>query len=312
MVYRLARYCFILSLCFFSSLLKAQENGHKIQVLVKDIGILGLASHDLFSWDRKQGVSKENGRLDLSTIFANDKDGNLIGNNWYEAAYWQTGGNKKNSENAPVYTITQLIIERFKTYLQEEALEPDQARKKVVADFHQALKPSVERMLGISYPSVAKRGAVTNQEQAAYRVFHDILPAHIRLDNGNTLNITDIDSAETLLTEAELSRPIRYYDGEYDPEYNKIRVHTIRLFGFDVKDININLEQLDGDFINTYGQHFNQKDSLQELCDFANGHCEVGSISFIRHIQEMFEKAQCKYNVDGDINPWIPANIECF
>ncbi|MCI5071799.1 hypothetical protein MRY82_02500 [bacterium] len=312
MVHQLKFLGFIFSLCLFSSSLFAQEKDPTRRILVKDIGILGLASHDMFSWDRDDEISRENGRLDLSTVFANDKEGKLITNDWYEAGYWQTGGNKKNSENAPVYTITQLVIERFKSYLQDEGLNPNEARKKVVADFHQALKPSVERMLGISYPNMAKRGAVTNQEQAAYRVFHDILPAYISLDNGDRLKITDIDSAETLLSESELSRTIKHYDGEYDPEYNKIRVHTIRLLGFDIKDININLEQLDGEFINTYGEHFNQKDALQELCDFANGHCEVNNLSFIGHIHDMFEKAQCKYNVDGSLNLWIPANIECL
>ena len=37
-------------------------------VTVRDIGVFGLYSHDLFQWDRNE-VSLENGRLDLSTIF---------------------------------------------------------------------------------------------------------------------------------------------------------------------------------------------------------------------------------------------------
>ena len=38
-------------------------------VTVRDIGVFGLYSHDLFQWDRKNEVSLENGKFGSSTIF---------------------------------------------------------------------------------------------------------------------------------------------------------------------------------------------------------------------------------------------------
>ena len=63
---------------FFSALLLSvpcvytQEIASLPSVRVKDIGVIGLSSHDMFTWDRKSEVNLENGRLDLSTIFDYD------------------------------------------------------------------------------------------------------------------------------------------------------------------------------------------------------------------------------------------------
>ena len=61
---------------------------------LRDVGVIGLYSHDIFAWDHKKEINTENGRLDLSMIF--DYNG---------GSRWALGGNPKNSENAPVYPV---------------------------------------------------------------------------------------------------------------------------------------------------------------------------------------------------------------
>mgnify|MGYP003683554949 CR=1 FL=1 len=97
---------------------------------VHDIGVLGLYSHDLFAWDRDNEKNTENSRLDLSTIF-----------DWEDGSRINKGGNPKNSENAPVYSITMKLVDYYKDQLkvvegskiEREAL----ARKATVVLFHQ-------------------------------------------------------------------------------------------------------------------------------------------------------------------------------
>ena len=76
------------------------------KVLLKDIGIVGLLSHDLFAWDHKREINTENGRLDLSTIF-----------DYEDGKRWKKGGNPKNGENAPVWSITKRLVNFHKKQL---------------------------------------------------------------------------------------------------------------------------------------------------------------------------------------------------
>ena len=104
-------------------------------VTVRDIGVFGLYSHDLFQWDRKNEVSLENGRLDLSTIFDYDN-----------GKRWKKGGNPKNGENAPVYSVTMDLVKAHKAFMAEaEGTNSEKfsiARKKTVALFKEMVEKS--------------------------------------------------------------------------------------------------------------------------------------------------------------------------
>ena len=91
-------YSVLAVVCLFVGSAQSRE-----AVQVRDIGVLGLYSHDLFAWDRETESNTENSRLDLSTIF-----------DWDNGARINKGGNPKNSENAPVYTITRNLVNFYK------------------------------------------------------------------------------------------------------------------------------------------------------------------------------------------------------
>ncbi|MCB0271408.1 MAG: hypothetical protein KDD46_00180 [Bdellovibrionales bacterium] len=308
---------FIICSVFSTSFVSAYDHADKTQnILVKDIGVLGLASHDLFAWDHENEMSKENGRLDLSTIFDADENGYLTnGDQWYAIKQWELGGNKKNSENAPVYTITQALVQTFRNYIEKDKLNPAEARKKTVIDFHKLVKDSYERMLGMTFPINGSYGAVTNQEQAALRVLHDILPGTITLirDNHTTsFLVTNPDTAKTVLSFEELMQPIQYFNGKYDDEYHEIRTGApfiARVFGAPEK---INLEEIDKKFIKKYGEDFTLDSGLLELCEMGERGCTVSQLSFSRHYDSLFSKGICRYQQSSElINPWIPSSIKC-
>ena len=269
---------FFLTLCLIFSFSSHAE------VLLKDIGVIGLASHDLFTWDAENEVNLENGRFDLSTIF-----------DYENGSRWQKGGNPKNSENAPVYTITMKLVQYYQAQL-KTSKDKSISRKKTVSYFLKMIAESYERLIGLPFPSKGINGKVTNTEQATLRAMHDILPGKARLIGRklrSEIVLTQLWSAKTFLNEQELDQEIKYFDGSYDSEYLKIWVP----FKY------INLKQVDGEFIKKHS-HFSQKDMLAELALVGGGKISIQNLSFNSYLIDLFSKGICHHG-----NEWIDRDM---
>ena len=261
--------------------------GVQAKVLLKDIGIVGLMSHDIFAWDRKAEVNTENGRLDLSTIFDYDN-----------GSRWNKGGNPKNAENSPVYTITMKLVRFYKNELKTHSHEV--ARQKTVALFHEMVKESYQRLSGFSFPTIAVDEAVTNSEQAALRGMHDILPGRVKLFNRpfkKELVITNAFKAKFKLNEEELNQEIKNFDGDYDEEYKNIKIPFTKIV--------VNLKEVDRKFIEKFS-YMKQQDMLEDLARVGRGEIKVQEVFFMPLIADLVEKAVCPNG-----NQWMPQNIEC-
>lgn len=297
-------YFFIVSSLMPQLVFATSEGDHPIysppQVLVKDIGIIGLASHDIFAWDKKTAQNTENGRLDLSTIF--DYEG---------GKRWQKGGNPKNAENAPVYSVTMNLIKFYQHELKElkkvHTLSAEEvqylARKKTVQYFHQMVKESFERMLQLPFPQEGINQAVTNSEQSVFRSLHDLLPGKIKflgrpLLKNQLMTVTNPLFARFHLNEEELNQSIKSFDGDYDQEYQKIKIPFSRKV--------VNLKQIDQDFIAQYSP-YQLTDLLSELALVGAGKIQLHETSFHHHLLDLFAKAICPIN-----NQWMPQTIHCF
>ncbi|WP_408097126.1 hypothetical protein ACJVC5_19005 [Peredibacter sp. HCB2-198] len=272
---------FLIGLLFLTSVAHAE-------VLLKDIGVIGLASHDMFTWDKKLEVNMENGRLDLTTIF--DFEG---------GKRWKQGGNPKNSENAPVYTVTMTLVKYYEELVKAGHTE-ENARKRTVKFFHEMVKDSFQRLIGVHFPLEGLDEGVTNAEQAAMRGLHDILPGKVRLFDrmGRTeLDVTNFMFAKTFLNEKEMNQEIAYYNGDYDEEYKKINIPFSRK--------TINLKEVDGEFIEKYSP-YKQIDMLQDLAQLGKGEITVNDVSWMRHLEDLFMKGICPVG-----NRWMPE-VTCY
>lgn len=255
------------------------------EVLVKDVGVLGLASHDMFTWDKTNEVNLENGRLDLSTIFDFDN-----------GARWKKGGNPKNAENAPVYTVTMNLVKFYKMEL-KKGLSLEEARLNTVTHFHKEVRTSFERMTTFSFPQNFVNENVTNVEQAAMRGLHDILPGRIKLFGRigrKELKVTNVWFAKTMLNEKEMNQPIAFYNGDYDEEYKKINIP------FTKKDIN--LKEVDGAFIEKFSP-YKQEEMLADLALLGKGAITAENVQFMLHLKELFAKGMCSRGTN-----FIPQN----
>lgn len=248
------------------------------QVLLKDIGVIGLASHDIFTWDHKAEVNNEDGRLNLSTIFDYDNGSRL-----------SKGGNPKNSENAPVYTITMNLVDFYKQQLKITHNKAN-ARHDTIKLFRQMVKESYERMSGSSFPTKCKNKKVTNVEQAVLRAMHDILPGRVKLYRGiifpfKELKLTNAFTAKIRLNEKELLQPLKPFNGDYDQEYKNIKIPFA--------GITLNLKEIDGKFIEKFSP-YKQAEMLKELAKVGRGELSIQKVSFIHHLKELFSKAICE------------------
>lgn len=257
-------------------------------VLLKDIGIIGLSSHDLFTWDRVNEVNTENGRFDLSTIF-----------DWEDGKRWKKGGNPKNAENAPVYTVTMILVDHYQAEL-KKGLSKEDARRSTVKLFHEMIKDSFTRLSGMPFPQEGMNQDVTNTEQAALRGMHDILPGKVKLIDRRfrkELVLTNFLTAKTRLNEKELNQEIPYFDGDYDYEYQNIKIP------FSKKTIN--LKKVDGEFIEKFSP-YKQADMLSELKLVGEGRLNISEVSFVQHLEELYAKGICPLD-----NKWMPQEITC-
>ncbi len=257
------------------------------EVLLKDVGVIGLMSHDIFAWDRKAEVNKENGRLDLTTIF-----------DYADGTRWKKGGNPKNEENAPVFTVTMMLVDFYKKDLKTSGHVL--ARQKTVALFHSMIKESFERLSGMSFPTVGMDMAVTNIEQAALRGMHDVLPGKVKLFNRPMMKefeLTNFLFAKLRLNEKEFNQEIAYFNGDYDAEYKHIAIPFTRKF--------VNLKEVDAAFIEKFSP-YKQADMLAELKKVGSRELRIQDVFFMHHIFELVSKAICPNG-----NEWMPQNVQC-
>lgn len=260
------------------------------QVKLIDIGVIGLSSHDMFTWDKESETNLENGRLDLSTIFDYDN-----------GQRWEQGGNPKNAENAPVWSITKRLVEHYRSLLKQ--VGKDEARLRTVELFHEMIKESFTRMSGLEFPEQAINGSVTNTEQAVLRALHDILPGRVKTMRGRfypvkDFALTNFIFAKFYLNDKELDQGINYYNGDYDKEYKNIQIP----FSNKV----VNLKEVDKSFIENFSG-YTQTEMLEELKSVGNGELLISEVSFIYNFKNLFAKGFCSKE-----NQWIRNNLACL
>lgn len=242
-------------------------------VYLKDVGVMGFASHDLFEWDAKNERNLENGRLDLSSFFDHPEKS------------WKKGGNPKNAQNAAVWSVTKHFVKKYKELL-KSGLDEVSARREITAYYHQLVKESFERFTGLSFPEVGMNEDVTDLEQACMRGLHDILPGKIKLYRPifKEFDLTNALTAKTVLNEKEMNQVIPYYDGKYDEAYLHVKIPFSRKV--------IDLNKIDGDFIKKFSP-WTQEEMLADLGRVGRGEIALGDVFFMHHIHELFAKGIC-------------------
>ena len=274
---------------FITLLFISLNNNAYSDVKLRDIGVIGLASHDMFTWDRVNEVNLENGRLDLSTIF-----------DYKNGSRWKKGGNPKNGENSPVWSITKRLVKFYKKELKK--VDAKSARINTVNKFHKMIKESYQRLSGLEFPKLGLNKDVTNTEQAVLRSLHDILPGRVKTFRSRiypikAFKLTNFLFAKFYLNDKELNQKINYFNGDYDQEYKEIKIPFSKIV--------INLKEVDSKFINNFSP-YNHNEMLAELKRVGDREILISEAYFIFHVKELFQKGLCSKD-----NQWIQFGLPC-
>lgn len=260
---------------------KGSEEG--VQLI--DVGVIGLTSHDLISWDReKKELRDPKGRLDLGTVFdwIDTKSGKNL---------WETGGDPKNSENAVVFSVVQRLLGIYRSEKdfqlsigKDQEAAQTKARIETLKHYLKMVKVSYERLFGLTFPFKAIHGGVvTHEEHAAMRAAHHILPGKMLVSFGpqkRSIALTDFMYSQLNLTPSDLAQPVRKFNGRYDDEY----LHFTIPFG-PRKGENQNLYEIDRDYVETFTK-FKFDDMIKEVAEKGS----FAGVSFQHEIESLYAK----------------------
>lgn len=188
------------------------------------LGYLQLAAHDLFDMNRTTETDNENGKLDLSTVLFNPKEGvcnfekslrQKDGCALYGDETIANGGEKRSIENIMISTASAEVGEKYLQFVEKHGEE--KAYKKIVMFYHKQLKKAYEESFNLKFPK-SQDGEVTNLHNLAIRSGHDLLPAEI-VFKGELTSIFVIDPLGDKLSKKEQRQPSSPVDGTFDEEF---------------------------------------------------------------------------------------------
>ena len=215
-----------------NNLPSAAAVGTGTQITLQDLGVLQVASHDLYNVNRITGVDTEDETLNLTTLF-NYGEENIA-----------NGGERRNSENAVTHTVA---VNLGKFYLDRVAqgIDVETAKELTVAEYMSMIKVAYFHAFHQPFPQPGEEGEGEEGESVeeneldgdlALRTLHALLPATIKLD-GNDVSMLDPSIHNRMLSKGELMQLSRPLSDTFDPVFSNITVFTPACNCFETMDL---------------------------------------------------------------------------
>jgi len=186
----------------------ADKKSKKNTTKIIHLGYLQLAAHDFFDMNRTTETDNENGKLDLSTVLFNPKEGycnfekslkQKDGCALYDNETIASDGEIRSVENIMISTASAEVGEKYLQFVEKH--REDKAYKKIVKFYHKQLKKAYEESFHQKFPK-PQDGELTNLHNLALRAGHDFLPAEI-VFNGELTSLFAIDPLGEKLSKKE-------------------------------------------------------------------------------------------------------------
>ena len=219
-------------------------------ISVRDLGVLQLSIHDLFSVNRVTGVDAENRKLDLSQVLGHGADRIAL------------GGDPRNQGNVIVLTMARRFGQRYLD-LVASGETPDAARAAVTAEYLAEVRRAYEATFDEPFPSPGPSGG-DQTANLALRTLHDLNPGWLEV-GGRRLRVTDASLAQagTTLTDDELTQRSSTLDGRYYVGFRAMRVFNTHTGQFE----DIDLLERDRSFADEFRTTFPYDHFLAEVRD---------------------------------------------
>jgi len=233
------------------------------RISLRDMGIIQIATHDLVDVDRVAKIDREDGKLNLSTLFGHGE------------ASIPLGGEGRNFSNFIIFNVMQKeFVQFYFDLIDNQGMSKDEAIQKTVEKFHVELAGTFERIFDEPLPK-PRGGTVTFTENLALRTLHDLIPGRVII-GGTEVPAFGI-SPFTPVTDEELMQLGAEIDGVYDPELLAIFIPGR---GF------LNLLERDSTFATDLDTKFSLEFFLEELEDGQYDKTD----KVMKEIRKMFSK----------------------
>lgn len=224
------------------------------RITLQDLGVLQVASHDLYNVDRITEVDNEDEILNLTTLF-NYGDENIA-----------NGGERRNSENPVTRTIA---VNLGNFYLDQIAQGKDveTAKELTIAEYMHMVEIAYYHAFYQPFPKPGEEGEEEEEENEldgdlALRTLHALLPATIKLD-GKEISIMDPSIHSRMLTKGELMQLSRPLSDTFDPAFSNITVFIPACNCLQTMD----LFERDSSFASQFNTTYTFEELMEELAD---------------------------------------------
>ncbi len=229
--------------------------GTGTRITLQDLGVLQVASHDLYNVNRITEVDTEDEILNLTTLF-NYGEENIA-----------NGGERRNSENPVTHTIA---VNLGKFYLDQVAQGKDveTAKEATVEKYISMLRIAYYHAFYQPFPKPGEEEEGGEEEEneldgdLALRTLHAFLPATMKLD-GNQVSMLDQSIQNRMLTKSELMQLSRPLSDTFDPAFNNITVFIPACNCLQTMD----LFERDSSFADQFDTTYTFEELMEELED---------------------------------------------
>jgi len=184
------------------------------------LGILQVAAHDLYHFDRPAGIENEDGKLNLSTLLEITTAECIASPPCpsFDEDDIRNGGEARNSDSILIFTVASELGEKY-LELVDELESEELAYEKILEIYHKKVKYAFQQTFNQPFPD-PQEGSLDNNHNLALRSGHDFLPGMVKF-NGEQVSVMDpILSGEAKFSKSELKQRSSPLDGQFDDLWN--------------------------------------------------------------------------------------------
>jgi len=199
-----------------SDFVYAEEKGRTTSL--EALGVLQIAAHDLYNFDRPTATENEDGKLNLSTLLENKTAGCTAFANCtaFSDVVISNGGEARNSDSILIFTVASELGEK---YLELKAKHGKEiAYEKILEIYHKKVKIAFQQTFNQPFPA-PQAGTLDNNHNLALRSGHDFLPGMVKF-NGTLVSVIDHILDGEKFSKSELKQRTSPLDGQFDDLWN--------------------------------------------------------------------------------------------
>jgi len=184
------------------------------------LGILQIAAHDLYNFDRPNAIENEDGKLNLSTLLEMKTDTctAFVDCEDFSPDEISNGGEPRNSDSILIFTAASELGEKYLDLLEKHDGDEEIAYEKILEIYHKKVKIAFQQTFNQPFPAL-QDGDVTNNHNLALRSVHDFLPDTVKF-NGVQVSVLDEILVGEKLSKSEFKRRSLPLDGQFADTWN--------------------------------------------------------------------------------------------